>query len=241
MDVCLYTNIGTRDVNEDSIDKNIISDSKGFFVIADGLGGHGKGEVASKLVTDAMKEKSKIIDIATENFLQNSILYAQNSLIEAQEKLNVINEMKTTVVCLRIFDGKAQWGHVGDSRLYMWRKGKLYIRTYDHSVPQMLVVSGEIKEKQIRFHEDRNRLIRVLGTKWENPKYDISEIYDIQSGDAFFMCTDGFWELINEREMRKCLKKSLTAQEWISRMAEIVNKKGLNTDMDNNTALAVIV
>ena len=241
MDSFIYTNVGGRSVNEDSVDKLEKVNSDAIYIVADGLGGHGKGEVASKLVVDSLIEMADNADIAAEEFFEQAVLSAQDTLMSAQHDLNASDDMKTTVVCLKICSGKAQWCHVGDTRLYMWRKNKLLIRTLDHSVPQMLVASGEIKEKQIRFHEDRNRLIRVLGTKWDTPKYDISEVADVESGDAFLLCTDGFWELITEREMAKCLKKSSSAQEWLERMVKIVNKRGAKTDMDNNTALGVIV
>ena len=72
--------------------------------------------------------------------------------------------MKTTVVVLHIKNKNARWAHVGDSRLYFFKNKKLIERTLDHSVPQNLVVCKEIKEKDIRYHADRNRLLRVLGT-----------------------------------------------------------------------------
>lgn len=68
-----------------------------------------------------------------------------------------------------------QWGHVGDSRLYYFKNGKIVKRTLDHSVPQMLVARGEIDEKEIRHHPDRNRLVRVMGMEWDEPKYQVSE------------------------------------------------------------------
>jgi len=241
LDSFIYTNVGDRSVNEDSVDFYKKSDDSELYIVADGLGGHGKGEVASKLVVDSLVECAENSDITAPEFFEQSVLCAQDTLMNAQHELNACDDMKTTVVCLKICGKSAQWCHVGDTRLYMWRKNKLLIRTLDHSVPQMLVASGEIKEKQIRFHEDRNRLIRVLGTKWDTPKYDISEPVEVVCGDAFLLCTDGFWELINEKEMAKCLKKASSAKEWIERMVKIVEKKGAKTDMDNNTALGVIV
>ena len=79
-------------------------------------------------------------------------------------------------------------------------------RTIDHSIPQMLALAGEIKEKEIRRHPDRNKLLRVVGTDWENPQYEISEDVEKTGGEAFLLCSDGFWENITEKEMVKCLK-----------------------------------
>ena len=241
MESCLYTNVGKRTVNEDSAYNYLKTNSEGFFVVCDGLGGHGKGEVASKLVVDAVVEKVKESGIENENIIESSILNANNLLLQAQKEIKAESEMKTTIVCLRVFDGKAQWAHVGDTRLYMFKNKKTFTRTLDHSVPQVLVAAGEIKEKQIRFHEDRNRLIRVMGTQWDSPKFDISEIESVSNGDAFLLCTDGFWEYITEKEMLKCLKKSKSADEWMNKMSEIVLKNGSKSDMDNNTAICVII
>ncbi len=240
MNSWIYTHNGDRPVNEDSAGK-IDTDSGAFFIVCDGLGGHGKGDLASQCAVRCAKEKVEEMGANADEVLESAFLNAQNNLLDEQVKLDAVSEMKTTMVCLRIYDGLAQWGHVGDTRFYMFRKKKLFTRTLDHSVPQMLVASGEIKEKDIRFHEDRNRLIRVLGTSWDTPKYEIAEPVSIQEGDAFLMCTDGFWELLTEKDMIKCLKKSSSAQEWLERMTEIVNKNGKKVDMDNNTALGVII
>ena len=115
--------------------------------------------------------------------------------------------MKTTVVMLCVSGNNAYWTHVGDSRLYFFRKGKLVLHTKDHSIPQMLVAAGEIKEKNIRRHPDRNKLLRVMGTDWEEPQYAVSDPIELQEGDAFLLCSDGFWENIVEKQMQKCLKK----------------------------------
>lgn len=241
MDSWLYTHVGSRSVNEDNADFIKISEDKACFVVCDGLGGHGKGEVASEIVVKSVLEKVKDKDISEDNFLEDSLLYAQNTLLQAQRDLNAENEMKTTSAVLRVFDNKAQWAHVGDTRLYLFRKKKVFVRTLDHSVPQMLVASGEIKEKHIRHHADRNRLIRVMGTSWNTPKYEVSDFIELQAGDAFLMCTDGFWEFITEREMIKTLKKSSSCKEWLERMGEIVLKNGKGQNLDNNTAIGVII
>ena len=241
MDSYIYTHVGSRSVNEDSADLVMTTPDKGCFVVCDGLGGHGKGEVASAHVVNTIIESVKGIDISSDGILENSIQYAQDTLLQAQADINAQDEMKTTVVALRIFDSKAQWAHIGDTRLYLFRNKDVFTRTLDHSVPQMLVASGEIKEKDIRHHEDRNRLIRVMGSPWNTPKYEVSEVISVEPGDAFLLCSDGFWELITERKMLKCLKKSSSCEEWLNRMGEIVLKNGKGKSMDNNTAIGVII
>ena len=86
--------------------------------------------------------------------------------------------------------------------------------TLDHSVPQMLAAIGEIKENEIRHHPDRNRLLRVLGTEMEEPRHQKSEWMEKQTHQAFLLCSDGFWELINEKKMEWCLKWAKSPEQW---------------------------
>ena len=166
---------------------------------------------------------------------------SQKRLMKKQADENARQDLKTTLVLLRIVNGYVQWGHVGDSRLYYFKNGRIVKRTLDHSVPQMLVAAGEIDEKEIRHHPDRNRLVRVMGMEWDEPKYQVSEPMPEESGQAFLLCSDGFWEQITEKEMMQCLKKADTVDMWLDRMVEIVNENGKGSDMDNNSAIAVWV
>ena len=148
MDCFVYSHVGGREGNEDFADYYQTPQADGCFVVCDGLGGHGKGEVASQLVVKSLLESVEGKPLSQEELLEDGILYAQNTLLQAQRDLNAESEMKTTVVALRIFDNQAQWAHVGDSRLYLFRKKKVFARTLDHSVPQMLVAAGERKGYQ---------------------------------------------------------------------------------------------
>ena len=101
-------------------------------------------------------------------------------------------------------------------------------------------IAGEIKDKQIRSHPDRNRLLRVMGVEWEKSKYELSEEGALNDGDAFLMCSDGFWEPITEKEMCRLLKKSNSVEDWLNAMQITVKTNGKETNMDNNTAIAVL-
>lgn len=233
----MFTDKGSREVNEDSAGIKVVGD-KYCFVVADGLGGHGRGEEASALVKDVILDKfdetSNIDD-----FLENAIVMAQEELMADQERKHTRNEMKTTVVALVVDGLNMKWAHVGDSRLYRFNKNKVRERTIDHSVPQMLVLAGDIKEKKIRNHPDRNRLLKVMGIEWDSPQYTVSANCNIMETQAILMCSDGFWELITEKEMGKLLKKSSTVEEWVESMAEVIRNNGQGKNMDNYTAVAV--
>jgi len=227
------TKTGDRMVNEDSVSTSAAGDSY-LFALADGLGGHGLGEVASKFVTDTCADVFR-----AGGGLEECFLNSQNGLLEQQSQRGNHDELKTTLALLSIKENRVCWGHVGDSRIYRFTKNKLAARTLDHSVPQMLVMSGEIREKAIRHHEDRNRLLRVLGVEWENPKYALSDEVALQLADSFLLCSDGFWEWIVEKEMIRLLKASASPEQWLSLMEAKALKNGQGKDMDNYSAIAV--
>lgn len=242
MEYEIVSNVGNRDHNEDYACGTLVAGNKrqrGFFVLADGLGGHGRGEVASQFVTNMCMEYYSRND-ASEDLIEKSIEYAQEGLLQLQTLENAKNEMKTTIVVLRIEEESICWAHVGDSRLYYFYKNKLVTRTLDHSIPQMLALAGDIKEQDIRNHPERNKLLRVMGTEWEDVQYAVSDVIKRRGREAFLLCTDGFWENITEKEMVKCLKKSKSAKQWLASMNKIVQERGKSTDMDNNTALVVL-
>lgn len=149
--------------------------------------------------------------------------------------------MKTTVTCLVLRGETAKFAHIGDSRIYYFEKGKYVMRSQDHSVPQMLVKRGEIAEKDIRRHEDRSLLLRVMGTEWDGPKYQVVEGITLTKRSSFLLCSDGFWELIDEKMMCKTLKKAANPQEWLDSMEKNVLENGKGTNMDNYSAIAVFV
>jgi serine/threonine protein phosphatase PrpC len=233
-----YTNIGSRQQNEDNLGVACHGESY-CFVVADGLGGHGGGEVASKIavdtVCDLFVEKGW-----SENFFEQAFSTVQESILEEQERQHTPSRMKTTLVILVIHEDRAYYAHVGDSRLYYFKNNKVRKRTLDHSVPQMLALSGEIKESEIRHHPDRNRLIRVLGVKGESPRYEVGDPIKISGNQSFLLCTDGYWELIEEKQMENHLVRACDVSDWIKKMNQDIDNNGKGTDMDNYTCVAVL-
>ena len=232
--------LGDREINEDYIAS--AENGTGMdFVLCDGLGGHGKGEVASEMAALQILQELKAHPQGGEQSIADAFEAAQKKLLAEQARQNMRNAMKTTAVVLRIGEKEAMWGHIGDSRLYLFYRNKLVLRTLDHSVPQMLVLAGDIKEMQIRNHPDRNRLLRVMGAEWSANRYEIAAPRDRSLCQAFLLCSDGFWECITEKEMVKCLKKSSSAADWMERMLEIVRKNGASQEMDNHSAITLLL
>lgn len=230
---------GNRERNEDSV-LMYERGSSSVFALADGLGGHGKGDVASDSVTrQAIAAFKKAGD--EEGYLEHAFQTAQERLLQQKKELGIMAEMKSTMVLLHVTKETAQWAHIGDSRLYYFQNFHIVKRTGDHSVPQMLVYNGEIREEEIRNHVDRNKVLRVLGVPWERTLYEISEPVSVAEGQAFLLCSDGFWELILEKEMEKTLKQSKSVAQWLAKMEQIVLKRGAGRDMDNYSAICVYI
>lgn len=233
----IFTNNGGRKVNEDYVGAFRNAENN-CFVLCDGLGGHGMGDVASRLVVDVFENQFKKTEDVV-NFLGQTFMASQDILMAEQKKLKAKNKMKTTAVALVCDNRNAYIGHIGDSRGYVFYKNKVKTRTLDHSIPQMLVLAKEIKEDMIRNHPDRNMLLRVMGVEWDEIMYELMQPISLKKCQAFLLCSDGFWELIDEKEMNAQLKKSNSVEEWLDNMVKIVEDNGKGKNMDNYSAIAV--
>lgn len=223
---------GGKKINDDTV---YVEEGKGIYVyVGDGLGGYAGGQQASQAAGRAIMELAAEGGMLEEQNLRQAAAAADAAVRDLQSRTK--GNMKTTIVFLAIEDGKARWMHVGDSRLYYFHAGGR-MQTMDHSVSQMAVLMGDITPDQIRFHEDRNRVLRALGA--ENAKPDVSkEQHPVQPGDAFLLCTDGFWEYVYEEEMQAALREAATPDEWLDRMEQLL-KARVTGDNDNYTAAAV--
>ena len=236
LEFAMVTNAGDREVNEDAV--GCFENGSNFgCILCDGLGGHGMGDAASGLVRNVFEDQFQKTDDMV-NFLGQAFSLSQE-LLQQEQELRRAKRKKTTAVAM-VSDGTTAYiGHIGDSRLYIFNKNKVKTRTLDHSIPQMMVLSKEIKESEIRNHPERNIVLRVMGVDWEEPMYELMAPIPLKKCQAFLLCSDGFWELIEEKDMCALLKKSISPQEWLMEMALIVKKNGVGRNMDNYSAIAV--
>ena len=227
-----YSNIGSRDNNEDAY----ITESRDndyLFAVADGLGGHDCGEVASTLAVNKLKE----LFLTSDNFCLTEAMQTANiAVLSEQRKTGKL--MRTTLIAAHVHNDRITTAHAGDTRAYFLRDKAIYSRTLDHSASQLAVFAGEITPDQIRQHPDRNILTKVLGSV-ENLKPDIYE-FSAKKNDSILLCSDGFWEFVLEEDMISCLEKTFTPAEWLKKMVAIRQKKAHNGS-DNNTAVAVFL
>lgn len=229
---------GGRDKNDDTVCV-IREENRICAIVGDGLGGYDGGKLASMKAAETIAEYRKQHDLLKETEMQTAAEQA-DQMVKRQQLLRNGN-MKTTLVVLEMFceqeDVKARWMHVGDSRLYHFKNGKLIGQTMDHSVSQVSVLMGEITQEEIRFHEDRNRVLRALGS--DNAKPDISRLTRIvEKKESFLLCTDGFWEYVYEKEMEDTLKESKTPEMWLEKMKVLLEER-VTEGNDNYTVAAV--
>lgn len=243
-DADFLTSKGGRKENQDAFAVTQLSDGSWVFCVADGLGGHAGGRVASQvavktLIDYVQSEKFKFEDPSR---LLNAFKEVNQAIVAQQQKMPEFSKMRSTLVVLCIKDSLAFWGHVGDVRLYQFRNDQVLFQTKDHSVPQMLVDTGAITSEEIRTHPDRSRLLNALGSAEKRVKVTIPQQYQqLEKGDKFHLSTDGFWEWILEQEMIDIYKSNQTMQQATLSMTDKVIKTARvkETDHDNLTALNI--
>lgn len=231
---------GGRKVNEDAAKGLLMTESQGCWVVADGLGGHGGGDVASKIAVESIITAYADKPEFSAAQLNAMLDVAHQAIARGQQDADRISSMRSTAVVLMLQDAQAWWAHVGDSRLYHFAQGRKVHQTRDHSVPQVMVDAGDIAYDDIRHHEDRNRLTRSLGNRGKLRATIPDQPVEICKGDAFLLCTDGFWEFVTEAEMAIALANSASALEWLTRMEVILIGKA-PPGHDNYTATAIFV
>lgn len=228
---------GARPVNEDAAEF-YVDGGRGCWVVADGLGGHGGGEIASALAVTAFLASFQSNPECTPEAMRSHLFAANQAIVERQLSAPDLSLMRSTIVAMVACESSSVSGHAGDSRLYHFREGKLVSHTRDHSVPQALADAGEIEVSAIRAHEDRNSLLRSLGSSEKELKPEISAVFHTRPGDAFLLCTDGLWEPVVEQQMETDLRASRSPEEWLERM-HLRIRQVADPEQDNYSGVAV--
>ena len=174
----------------------------GLFGVADGMGGHKAGDVASRmavtLVGEALENRQPEADL-----LRSAIEKANARIFEAQLEDDALHGMGTTMTAIWEDENRILLGHVGDSRAYRLRDGQISQVSQDHSMVAELVRSGAITEEEARRHPYRNIITRAVGTSL-SVQVDLTEL-DKRPGDVYLICSDGLSEYVDEEQMRKVL------------------------------------
>jgi PPM family protein phosphatase len=193
--------VGGRKENQDRVAYCYSRDAV-VMIIADGMGGHLHGEVAAQIavqfIAEAFQREAtpKLADPV--RFLLDSITNAHFAILDYAEVRRLLETPRTTCVACVVQDGVAYWAHVGDSRLYLIREGRVEAQTKDHSRVQMLVDLGRIREEAVGVHPERNKIFNCLG-QMTPPKVELSRRALLKEGDTILLCTDGFWGPLDGR------------------------------------------
>lgn len=226
-----YSDIGKRANNEDA--HNVLQDNNSLIaVVADGLGGHANGEMASKIAAEYIPLNTMGCE-----FDEDELGYA---ILSAHKEISKTGSSAcTTVVALWISGSKAIAAHVGDSRIYQFRDGKIIYQSEDHSMVQVAISLGQLPADACRHHKGRNQVYNVLGDENERPKIDIREL-DVLPGDRFLLCSDGFWEQITEEIMLESIFSSHCPEDCLTAMRSLIQNRN-HPKQDNNTAILLFI
>lgn len=225
-----YTALGKRKNNEDAYCA-AVDGPRLIAVVADGLGGLENGEFASRQAVDTLRSALTGKAVSAQD-LRAAIRQVNEDVL----KLHPNHPYAMTTAAAVWIGENAAWAmHVGDSRIYHFRDGRILYQSTDHSLSQQAVTDGQIQLEDIRFHPDRNKLTQALGD--EEAPYASEHALPLEPGDRLLLCSDGFWEKIWESEMLMAADETGTAEEWLNEMRKIAEPAAV----DNNTAVAVII
>lgn len=244
LDVALVTDRGGRKVNEDACG-HWHSDRQLCCVLADGAGGHGGGDLASKLAVSELIGRFSTAPTRDADALGALVQQTNAALIDHKKAGTPSADMHSTAVCLVIdfVAHQAHWAHAGDSRLYWMRDGRVHRRTRDHSLVQMMVDAGTLAEEGMMDHPQRSHLRSALGVAPEHLLVS-SAASDgpVQSGDVFMLCTDGLWEYMADTALEQTLQASHSARDWLEKLGTtVMAAPARKANHDNFTALVVWV
>ncbi len=208
----VQTDVGChREINEDCSayiepgDGELLTKRGRLVVVADGMGGHSAGEVASRMAVDVISRVyyERAGDPAA--VLKTSFIEANREIHQSSTEVQGRNGMGTTCTALVLRNGTALAAHVGDSRLYLIRSGQIYLMTEDHSAVMELVKRGLLTREEARHHPDKNVILRALGSHREVEISTWEEPFPIRGGDRFLLCSDGLYDLVDDKEIMEAV------------------------------------
>ena len=242
-----------RSHNEDSVfifdssqQTESSSISYGFYIVADGMGGHRAGEVASQKAIQIIKSKlldniDYILNADINTQIREAFEKANSEIYNASQNSPLLSGMGTTATLGLRKSDRLYIGHVGDSRAYLIRNGEIIRITRDHSLVESLIKSGFITEEESRVHPDRNVITRALGTSINvivdsYKDYTGDDSIQLNRNDRVLFCTDGLINEVNENEILEIIQQAPDVSTACQNLVESANNRGGN---DNITVIVV--
>lgn len=231
--------LGKRANNEDNLfpPSGNATDAETLFMVCDGVGGSEKGEIASDLACRGVSHyyQHHRITRSDDATVHNAIAFAQAEMERYAREHPDSQGMATTVTLLHLHEGGATVAHIGDSRVYHVRSGRILWCTRDHSYVNDLVKAGVITDEQARTHPRRNVIMRALQGGDPEAKADVWHIADLMAGDYFFLCSDGILESVEESLLTEILGGTMPDTGKMERIHELCEANS----NDNFTAYLV--
>jgi serine/threonine protein phosphatase PrpC len=231
--------IGARRSNQDRVAYCYSRDAL-VMVVADGMGGHLHGEIASQITVQFIAEafqreaRPKLADPV--RFLLEAITNAHHAILDYTEARGLLETPRTTCVACAVQEGVGYWAHVGDSRLYHLRDGLVEAQTKDHSRVQMLVDLGRIREDAVAVHPERNKIFNCLG-QVNPPKVELARKALLRHGDVILLCSDGFWGPLGWRTIAESLRHG-DIMNHIPRLLDLAEERA-GRESDNLSVIAM--
>lgn len=208
-----------------------------LFVVADGMGGHAGGDVASSLAISRLTDLDRPFPSTSEaeHALRDALADTATDLIDTVARRPELAGMGTTVSAVIMVDDYAVIGHIGDSRVYLYRDDTLTQITTDHTFVQRLVDSGRITPEEARYHPRRSVLMRVLGDMDPDPEVD-TFIMPTQDGDRWLLCSDGLSGVVDDAHTTKALAQGMPP----ARTADSLLKQALDGGAPDNVTVVIV-
>ena len=207
--------------------------NKTTYVVADGMGGHAAGEVASHTLVEKIRQVLHGEEPMDVERLKEAILQGNRAILDKVREFPEYRGMGTTATVFHWEEGRGIWAHVGDSRIYLFREGRLRQMTRDHSYVEELVESGTITEMEARHHPRKNVLTRAVGVA-RDVKVDTGS-FDVGKGDKVLLCTDGLTNMVSDEEIRDVLRADVE-----NPVALLIGKALAAGGKDNITAIVAV-
>ncbi len=232
--------IGHRQDNQDRAEV-LFGDDSQLAIVVDGMGGHAHGDLAAETAVASLVNRFCQLGrhpIPADAFLETSISEAHEEVLNLGTGLRLEMRPGAIVVCALITDNQLRWAHVGDSRAYHLRDGRILANTQDQSVVGALLAAGEINAEQALIHPERHMVEYCLGVDEHTPPIPTIEPRELLAGDIVLLCTDGLWSQLGEAFIVERLNHSKDLQITLQALAEDAVRAGY-PQSDNVTAVAL--